>query len=211
MAECKDGIGNCTEQSDDGLPAQCVGPWAEDKHVYISRYVDVCAPARAKFLGPGKAGAAFIDPFSGPGRARTRTSGQFIDGSPLIALKQEKAPFSRVVLCDLAAVNTSALAQRTSAHARRRIILTEDCNEKVDELISHVPRHGLNVALVDAYGLTPLSFETIKKLAALPRMDLIINFPTNDMKRNLDREETKERIDRFLGTTAWRVLVKRPE
>lgn len=47
----------------DGLPVMKVGPWSEDKHVALSRYVDAARKARAKWPY-----ASFIDLFSGPGR-----------------------------------------------------------------------------------------------------------------------------------------------
>ncbi len=73
----------------------------------------------------------------------------------------------------------------------------------IDEVIGCVPTQGLNMALIDPYGLEPLRFETLRKLAQVPRMDLILHFPVSDMKRNITnvkKDEYQGFIDRFLGT-----------
>ena len=80
-----------------------------------------------------------------------------------------------------------------------------DCNEVIDEAISRLPGHGLNLALVKPYGLEPLRFETLRKLAQVKRMDLIIHFPIADMKRNIlnvKKDEYAGFIDRFLERTS---------
>src|ERR1700676_5230113 len=89
---------------DDGLPAEEVGSWAKEKHNYVRRYVDISRAARKKFLGPGKAGATFIDLFSGPGRARIRETGEWIDGSAVAAWKIAQSSgsgFSEMLVSDI--------------------------------------------------------------------------------------------------------------
>ena len=57
----------------DGLPVLEVGPWSAEKHDYLRRYITATRAARARYLPPlGRGGAAFIDLFAGPGRARIR-------------------------------------------------------------------------------------------------------------------------------------------
>jgi len=77
-----------------------------------------------------------------------------------------------------------------------------DCNVEIDRLAAAIPPHGLNLALIDPFGITPLHFETLAKLARFDRMDILLHFPTGDMTRNLHQYETQ--ITRFLGTDAWR-------
>ena len=206
MSDCIDRDGNCTEPSDDGLPAQCVGRWVEEKHIYVKRYVEATRKVRKGYLGASKGGAAFVDLFAGPGRARIRETGQFVKGSPFLALDQTEAPFSRVVLCDLSTINVAALKERTKSDATRVDIVEGDCNVVVDQLVQSVPVYGLNMAFVDPYGLSQLAFETIRALAHVARMDLIIHFPTGTIKRNFHQNEAD--LDRFLGTRDWRSTVK---
>ena len=74
---------------DDGLPAEEVGVWAKEKHDYLCRYIDISRSTRAKYLGPGKAGATYIDLFCGPGRCKVRDSGEWIGNPPAKAMQSE--------------------------------------------------------------------------------------------------------------------------
>jgi three-Cys-motif partner protein len=73
---------------DDGLPAEEVGPWAKEKQDLLGRYVDISRGARARFIGPFKAGATYIDILSGPGRCRIKDESEFIDGSCVTAWRK---------------------------------------------------------------------------------------------------------------------------
>jgi len=208
--------GNCTNPDpDDGLPVQCVGLWTNDKHHYLRQYIEAARAVRAKFL-PGAnrrgipGGAAFIDLFAGPGRARIYSNGVIIDGSPLIALAQEAAPFSRVILCDMDEENVSALRARTVKYGQRVQVVPGDCNEKIDEIIASVPPYGLNLALIDPFNLDSLSFETLAKLAQVRRMDLIVHFPTMDAKRN-HAQGAVEKLGRATGSTSIDALIRKPK
>jgi hypothetical protein len=53
----------------DGLPARPVGDWAREKHTLLKLYIEIARAVRGKFVGPGKAGATFIDLYCGSGRA----------------------------------------------------------------------------------------------------------------------------------------------
>ena len=126
----------------------------------------------------------YIELYAGPGSARVRETGQFIDGSPLVALKAaaNKNPFTKVVLCDLAEANASALQKRTALYGAK--VINGDCNKSINEIVRQIPEHGYNFALVDPYAPSALKFATIERLAKVKRMDLMIHFPTGPMKRN---------------------------
>ena len=209
--------GNCTNPDPaDRLPVQCVGPWAPQKHHYLRQYVEATRAVRAKYL-PGSSrrgvipgGAAFIDLFAGPGRARIFSNGSIIDGSPLIALAHEPAPFSRVILCEVDEENVTALRARTVKYEPRVRIVPGDCNENIDEIISLVPFYGLNLALIDPFNLESLSFDTLTKLAQVRRMDLIVHFPTMDAKRNY-AQGAVEKLGKATGSTAITELIRSPK
>lgn len=206
---------NCYDRDPgDGLLAQCVGDWVDEKkHLILRNYIEATCEARAKYRPPhGQGGAAFIDLFAGPGRARIRTTGSVVDGSPLIAVRHTAAPFTKIILCDLNDANVDALRRRTSGDARV-VTFLGDCNKEIDRIVAEVPPFGLNLALIDPYGLSALDFSTIKRLAlACKRMDLLIHFPTGDMKRNIANVKastaTKERMGRALGGGVRAVLPK---
>jgi three-Cys-motif partner protein len=68
-----------------GLFVENVGPWAVDKLKIVTDYIQASGAARRRYLSTG---AAYIDVFCGPGRSRIRTTGQYIDGSPVAAFKK---------------------------------------------------------------------------------------------------------------------------
>lgn len=200
---------NCTKLADDdGLPVQCVGAWSKDKHDYLSRYLAASANPRKKYLPPkGPGGAGFIDLFAGPGRTRIATTGDLVDGSPLIALKQP-VPFTKVVLCESDAENIDALQKRTAPYPQAKVI-PGDCNKNIDKVVKEAPPEGLNVAWIDPFRLADLWFDTIGRLASFRRMDLIVFFPVGEIRRFLDakRKTYTPLIDRALGTDEWQKTV----
>jgi three-Cys-motif partner protein len=197
--------GNWIGTGDDGLPVQDIGAWGQQKHDLLQRYIDASAGPRGKFLQPRTSGrpaggAGYVELFAGPGRARVRETREFVPSSPIIALDHAKQPFTRVVLVELDTENIAALKARTRQYGDRVEIIQGDCNEVIDRVVQSVPRHGLNLALIDHYGLKALQFETIRKLAQIERMDLIIHFPVSDMKRNIAKDARyRGWIDRALG------------
>ncbi len=193
----------------DGLPVLDVGRWTAEKHDYLRRYISATKAARARFLPPaGLGGAAFIDLFAGPGRARLRGHKEIIDGSPLIAARHNDAPFTDILLCEMDAASAAALRQRLAGDARVRVF-EGDCNVEIDRLAAAIPPQGLNLALIDPFGVSPLHFETLAKLAQFERMDILLHFPTNDLARNL--RQHAGRITTFLGTDGWRKTIKDPK
>lgn len=198
--------GNCELVApDDGLPVQGVGEWTPEKHDFLQRYIDATYAARRHFLPAGtKAGAAYIDLFAGPGRVRVEGRRETHDGSPLIALGHTKAAFSRVVLCDLDPENVATLRARTAAHAHRTSIIEGDCNERIADVLAHVPPWGLNLAFVDPFAPSVLRWPTFARLASFKRMDMLVNFPTGFIKRNFHTAPFRARIDAMLGDDSWR-------
>src|SRR5579862_4572434 len=91
-------------EGDDGLPADQVGAWSNDKHDRLRRYLDISRAARSRFLTGSSKTATFVDLFCGTGRARVRGSGEWIDGSAVAAWKISRDggwPFSGVYVADI--------------------------------------------------------------------------------------------------------------
>ncbi len=76
------------ELDEDGHVREIVGPWAKDKHTRLANYVGISRSVRKQFIGGSKAGATYIDLYSGPGRVRMRENVYAADGSPLVAWNQ---------------------------------------------------------------------------------------------------------------------------
>jgi three-Cys-motif partner protein len=204
MAECRDKkTGNCTREREDGLPVQCVGEWAKEKHDYIRRYIHATGGPRKTYASKGSGGLCYVDLFAGPGRAYIPKTKEFIDGTPLIAAKAPLEPYTSLVLCDLADENIDALRVRV-AGCHGVHIVPGDCNDMIEVIAGYVPTHALSLAVIDPFGASALSFKTIARLAQFARMDLIVHFPTMGIKRNFEKPDYDKTIDRFLGMTAWR-------
>lgn len=217
MSDCADENNNCTVANDsDGLPAQCVGRWASEKHDLLRKFVEATAQARANYDGTrprgdhGPGGTSYIELYAGPGRARVRETGRFIDGSPLVALKaaDAKNPFTRAVLCDLAPVNAAALRKRTAPFGAE--VFEGDCNARIDDIVRAIPGYGYNFALLDPFAPSALKFDTIRRLAAVRRMDVLIHFPTGSMKRNYELFRDYEEL-LGLPYDRWEVEIVQPK
>jgi hypothetical protein len=95
---------------DDGLLVENVGPWVKDKHGYVSRFAHASGAARRKYRN-----SAFIELFSGPGRARIRNNGEYVDGSAITAFKAGLGSckaFSSIEVSDLRDDLVDAARQR---------------------------------------------------------------------------------------------------
>lgn len=172
----------------DGLPARVVKAHNVHKAHYIRRYAHTVAQAMKNKWSA----RAYIDVYAGPGICWVEDSGEFVLGSPLIAL--EASPrFDHHVFVDMDSRCTMALEQRLAGTGA--VILTADSNapETIAEVRGALPRRGcLSLALLDPQGCT-LYLETIKALTDDRPMDLLINFPVLNLYR-------------CLGANLWHVL-----
>jgi three-Cys-motif partner protein len=109
------------------------------------------------------------------------------------------------VLCDLAEVNVDALRHRTSKFGDRVEVIHGDSNARVHDLVRLLPA-GLNLALIDPFGLAQLHFDTLRILSQVEHLDLIVNFPTSDLRRNKEHylDPANEVVARALGVPEWR-------
>lgn len=119
------------------------------------------------------------------------------------------APFSHLIFCDAEPDNAQALRARTQSDSRVTV-LEGDCNERIEEIMKLVPEYGLNLAFFDPFGAKTFHWETLRALARVSRMDLLIHFPTNTIKRNYGNKANPhfdQVIDQMLGVSDWRERV----
>ncbi len=143
-------------------------------------------------------------------------------GSPLLALTT-RFPFDNLFLVEMGIDEFNALETRVHASERdsRAVLYNEDCNVAVDTVVARIGQIDkefidgiwpcLNLAFLDPEGLE-VEWQTVKKLASLQRMDLIINFSTSGITRNarlaVDNEDFTT-VDCFFGTRDWRSVYER--
>lgn len=184
----------CDDHPSDGLPAQCVASWVHDKHRALRHYIEASSGARAKF-----GGGAYIELFAGPGKAWIRGSGETVEGSPVIALEHETAPFTKAILCEWDEKNVSALHARTARFGNRVVVIPGDCHGNVEQVIRAIPARGLHLAFIDPFSLDQLRFPTLARLAEARSIDFLIHIPSMDIVRNHRLPQTRERLARAAG------------
>lgn len=87
----------------DGMQAEEVGLWVQEKHFFVTEYIKLSHGARLGFIGPNDAGATYIDLFCGAGLAKIKDSNQFVDGAAVAAwktAKQSGSPFTNMYIAD---------------------------------------------------------------------------------------------------------------
>jgi len=122
------------KNASDGLPIRCVGLWAKDKYFYLKRYFEIFTTAM-KSIWKGE--LYYIDLFAGCGKCRVRETCEEIDGSALVSLSV-KYPFKKYFLVELDSDAVNALKERVekTPYKDRVKIVSGDCNEKINKIIS---------------------------------------------------------------------------
>ena len=95
---------------DDGLYIPTVGDWSQDKHWFLTRYIDAFTTSMRNKRWKG---LHYIDLFAGAGIERLKTSQKLNWGSPMIAAKAPHS-FSRLHLCEKNKRKYDALVTRVS-------------------------------------------------------------------------------------------------
>jgi three-Cys-motif partner protein len=103
-------------------------------------------------------------------------------------------------------VNKSlALKQRLTALGGAAHFYSQSAEVVVDEIVYVLNPTGLHFAFLDPYKLEVLPFSIIRKLATIPKMDMLIHVSVFDLQRNLRRYVTDGVLDSFMP--GWRGTV----
>ncbi|WP_245316093.1 three-Cys-motif partner protein TcmP [Mesorhizobium wenxiniae] len=175
---------------DDGLPAEDVGFWTKEKHAYLCRYVDMSRSVRSLWTAPRKAGATYIDPFCGPGRAKVRETGEFIDGGAVAAWKKSVAggsPFTKVYIGDLDGKRVDAAEERLRRLGAPVETFVGTAVEAIETLIPKLNPYGLHFAFLDPFSLEALDFRMIRALSGIKRIDILVHIAQMDLQRNMGK------------------------
>jgi three-Cys-motif partner protein len=174
---------------DDGLPADEVGEWAKEKHRCVCRYIEISKEVRKRWIknDPRSAGATFIDPFCGSGRAKLRETGEWIDGGAVAAWRQscaDQTPFTAVYIGDLDPAKREACAKRLRQLGAPVTEMTGSAEQTIQKLVLQLNLHALHFAYLDPFDLATLNFSIIENLSRLKRIDMLIHFSQMDLQRN---------------------------
>ena len=141
-----------------------------------------------------------MDLYSGPGRIRVEGESETRDGGSVVAWRQSqrepRAAFTQVIVGDLNEQRAHACEARLQACGAPAHALPGAAVDTAKAALAMVPKRGsLCLAYLDPYSLEHLSFEVIRTLAALPRIDFVVHFSTLDLQRNVEVEFDRGRFD----------------
>ena len=181
-----------------------VGDWTRDKlkilESYLPGYLQATTRARER---------VYIDAFAGPGKNQLKTSGEVIDGSPLIALEataKNGTRFSKLYFIDHDEASTEELSGylRGLDLDKRASIVPGDVNEKLPEVLRGISPYTPTFIFLDTDAIEP-KWSTIEKIAPW-RVEFLINFPLGmSIKRNQESPKTIE----YFGTEDCLPLLRR--
>jgi three-Cys-motif partner protein len=186
-----------------------VGYWSELKLEIVQKY----ASAYATIMQKQKAIRSYyyIDAFAGAGVHISKTSNDYIAGSPLNALLVQPR-FSGYIFIDLDGGKASSL-KALSKDNQEVSIFEGDCNgilcDKVFPSLKYTDFKRA-LCLLDPYGLH-IQWEVMRLAGELRTIEIFLNFPMMDMNRNIlwgnpDKVKPQQvkRMNAFWGDESWR-------
>jgi three-Cys-motif partner protein len=93
---------------------------------------------------------------------------------------------SQCILNDFNSANVVAVEKRMRALGGTPVCYNDVADVAVDKIVAAVKPSGLHFAFLDPYNLEALSFDIIRKLSKLQRVDMLIHVSVQDLQRNLD-------------------------
>ena len=190
-----------------------IGIWSEVKLAiikeYAAPYTTILDSLRRKSIPSLK--WIYVDAYAGPGYHLSKTTGETIEGSPLIALSV-KPPFSEYHFID---ANPRRELQLRKLAGPREDVFTynSDCNEVLLKEVFPRARfedYRRGLCLLDPYNID-LTWEVIETAGRMGSIELFLNFMIMDINRNaLTRDPDKAiaskvaQMTRLWGDETWR-------
>jgi three-Cys-motif partner protein len=179
----------------DGIPAEEVGPWVDEKLFIVTEYIKLSSGPRRKFIGPGRAGATYFDLFCGPGQGKIRDSNRYVDGAAVAAWKaasERRSPFTAMYIADKDAERRQYCAARLRALGAPVNEVSGTAAEAARAIAAILPASALHFAFLDPYSLGALSFDLLRRLASFQRMDILVLISAMDLFRNIEQQSADE-------------------
>jgi three-Cys-motif partner protein len=189
-----------------------IGYWSEIKLDIVKDYASAYSRILAAQTKPALH-HVYIDAFAGAGVHISKTTGEYVPGSPTNALLVQP-PFREYYLIDTDRQKVTRLRDET--RDRKDVHIHEgDCNrillEKVFPSVRW-ERYRRGLCLLDPYGLQ-LDWKVIETAGKMRSIDMFLNFPVADMNRNVlwrnpegvDAADLK-RMTEFWGDESWREI-----
>jgi three-Cys-motif partner protein len=193
-----------------------IGYWSELKLDIIREYAS--AYSRIMDAQSSIRKHIYIDAFAGAGHHISKSTGNFVPGSPLNALLVQPS-FSEFHLIDLDGDKATELRRIVGARSDIEIY-DEDANQVLLEKV--FPRclyqdFNRALCLLDPYALT-VDWNVIERAGKMKSVEIFFNFMMMDvnmnvLKRNPDRVSQAQvlRMDKAWGDHSWRDIAYRKE
>lgn len=192
-----------------GAKVDEIGIWSEVKLEIVKKY----ASAYSKVMRNQKVIRSYyyIDAFAGAGVHLSKTSREYVLGSPANALLVEPA-FNGYYFIDLDGDKAALLREISKDHPNVKVY-EGDCNKILSEQLFPSLKYQdykRALCLLDPYGLH-IQWEVVKLAGQSQAIEIFLNFPIMDMNRNILRSnpdkvkpEQIERMNAFWGDESWR-------
>ena len=185
-----------------------IGYWSEIKLDIVRKYAVAYSTVLAKQWGIRS--HAYVDAFAGAGTHISKTTGDFVSGSPLNALLVQP-PFREFHFIDLDGGRAKRL--QTIAGDRANVFVHEgDCNNVLLETVFPRVRYRdyrRALCLLDPYALN-LKWEVMKTAGQEKSIEIFLNFMVMDINMNVlkhDRSKVQPeqiaRMNAFWGDSSW--------
>ena len=187
-----------------------IGSWSEVKLDIVREYAQVYSQILSAQKKP-RLHHAYIDAFAGAGVHLSRSTKEFVLGSPLNALNV-RPPFAEYHFIDINQTRVGSLQQVAQRQANV-FVHDGDCNqvllrEVFPKVLYRDFRRGL--CLLDPYGLH-LDWRVIYTAGQMKSVEIFLNFPIMDMNMNVLKHnpdsvpsEQGERMTRYWGDESWK-------
>jgi len=194
-----------------------IGYWSEIKLDIVCEYATAYSTVLTAQKSP-RFHHLYVDAFAGSGYHLSRTTGEFVEGSPVNALNVQPR-FREYHFIDLDSEKAASL--RELVGDRKDVFVYQgDCNAIIPEHI--VPRcrwdrYERALWLLDPYGLD-IRWSVVEAAGRLRSVEVFLNFPVMDMNRNVlwrdharVSQSNRLRMDAFWGDDSWRKAAYRTE
>lgn len=196
-----------------GIKFDEIGYWSEVKLDIIKEYASAYSKILAAQQRP-RLYHVYIDGFAGAGANISKTSREYVLGSPLNALLV-RPKFREYHLIEVDRRKTTVLDKLVETLGEKQAVSTYagDCNrillQRVFPRVKYeYYRRGLCV--LDPYGLQ-LKWQVIQTAGRLRSIDMFLNFPVMDMNRTVIWHDPSgvrpldiKRMDDFWGDQSWK-------
>lgn len=186
-----------------------IGYWSEVKLDIIRKYASAYSTIISK--QDSIKGHVYIDGFAGAGTHISKTTKEFIPGSPRNALNVTP-PFTEYHFIDLNSGKVDLLREMSKDSGNVKVY-EGDCNKILLEQILPLVKYSdykRALCILDPYGLH-LDWEIMYKAGQMKTVEIFLNFPVMDMNMNVLRHDKSNvdeaqiaRMDAFWGDESWR-------